>query len=179
MFFTLVVPLPQEYESAIEAFQRTFAEWAVRPTSMAPHVTVKVAGGLDDSPAMTAIIERIAMQTTPFAVRLSGVAVFGGERPALYIGVDSPGLRTLHHEIVHAVVARAGMQAGEFELGGYTPHATLMYPKPKVLAQSEALVAKAEERLSPYPTFTAASMTMHRLDGENGYWVPVRDFAIG
>lgn len=177
--FTTVIYLPPDYAARMEAFQRTHADWMSRPTKLAPHVTVRVGGGLDDSPGMVEDLARVARRTAPFPVRLADPALFVGEGVTLYLGVASPALHTLHRAVTEAVAARSGVAPGEHVLGGFVPHATLLFAGPEMRGRQAEMTEAAAAELAPFPTFTAATMALLRLDREDGRYIPVHDFPLG
>lgn len=174
--FTTIFYLPPDYAETVETFQRTHADWSARPTKIAPHVTVKVGGALDDRPAIMDALAEIARCTPPFDIRLTAPVLV---RHALYLGVDSPGLPTLHRAVEEAVATLTGAEPAVHDFDGHRPHVTLLYHKPEMAAHAAEMVAAAGAVLLPLPTFTATTMAMLRLDREDARFVPVRDFALG
>lgn len=177
--FTTVIYLPPDYIARVEAFQRAHADWMSRPTKLAPHVTVRVGGGLDDSLEMVGDLAEIARRTPPFPVRLADPALFVGEGVTLYLGVESPALRTLHREVVEAVAVRSGVAPGAHVQDGFVPHATLLFARPGMRERRAEMAEAAAAELAPFPTFTAATMAMLRLNREDEQYIPVRDFPLG
>lgn len=87
------------------------------------HITLRFIGDIDDSLAREIAFALDAVEARPFALRLKGVGVFGGNKPhTLYAGVEENAelrrLQSIHERICQVL----GLEA---EGRKFTPHVTL------------------------------------------------------
>jgi RNA 2',3'-cyclic 3'-phosphodiesterase len=96
------------------------ARWIDRESH---HITLRFIGDIDDSLAREIAYELEGVEARPFALRLKGCGVFGGNKPhALFAGVEENAeLRRLQsiHERICQVLGLAP------EARKFTPHVTL------------------------------------------------------
>ena len=143
---------PAELSRKIRLLQCQFGDNGIEP-----HITVKAQGGLGDNLKWFELAKEIARKTPPIHVTLGDIKKFGNE--VLYISVDSPGIITLHNEILDKLDLHDEIIERFFERDLFTPHLTLGrtqtgykhedFPKMKELA--EELLANSETGF--YATF--------------------------
>lgn len=128
--------------------------------SNTPHVTVIAV------PDISASDETVAVEALgpllPVAARLSGLAVFGGEKVTLVRVVDVPD------ELVSAVLAVRGATQGHAH-PGWLPHATLgrRIPRERLQAAVEAVgLADDELVLTSLRRWDPDADAVHALTGE-------------
>jgi 2'-5' RNA ligase len=90
-----------------------------------PHVSYQIARHYDES-QLTSLVEQLAHQATPFFLQASGLALFTGLHPVLYV----PVVRTIELSHFHHQVWQALSGAGEgipsyYEPNSWMPHITL------------------------------------------------------
>jgi 2'-5' RNA ligase len=157
-----------------EAYQRRIVAWRSRwlgdgeRRAVEPHVTVKAQGGLTDDLAWLDRVRAVCATFSAFVVALTGPAMFGDH--VVYLGVESPGIVSLHRRLVEAVAPPPALIEQYFELDQYTPHLTLGQSEwglaAKVLAEMRAEAARA---LSPFPTFNVAALRIYRETAPDRY----------
>jgi len=93
-----------------------------------PHISYHVSGQYDLDKVRT-VIEVFARHTTPFRVRLSGLGVFTGPNPVLYIAVvRSPRLAEFQHELWHQLSKASGHPLEfAYRPARWAPHITLAH----------------------------------------------------
>ena len=116
-FFIAIVP-PEDIQKKIENIQRRFGD-----NTIEPHITVKTQGGLTEDMKWIEPVKSIAKKTIPFEIRLGSVMTFGNE--VLYISVNSPGITSLHKDIMDSLDLPAEIVSEYYERELYTPHLTL------------------------------------------------------
>jgi|GEM_PF-3013383 len=92
------------------------------------HITLAYLGEaaeIEDPERLAAVVQGVALSTTPLSGDISGVGHFtAGEEPVTYASPDVPGLSEFRHRVVEA------LNGAGYELGsehGFTPHITLAY----------------------------------------------------
>ena len=96
------------------------ARW-IDPSSF--HITLRFIGDIDDGLAREIAHELDGVAARPFALRLKGIGVFGGNRPhSLFVGAEESAelrrLQAIHERICQAL----GLDAGGRR---FTPHVTM------------------------------------------------------
>jgi 2'-5' RNA ligase len=92
-----------------------------------PHLSYQVACRYDTEPARK-VLKNFARDVAPFEVETSGLGVFTGERPVLYISVvRDPALSWLHRMIWREVSAAASGVADYYSPRRWIPHITLAH----------------------------------------------------
>lgn len=108
-----------EHERLVEALWAELArDFGVRGSYVTPfpHFSYQVAAGYD-VPAVAAALRRFAARRRAFRVRTSGLGIFTGERPVLYI----PVVRTAELSRFHAAFWAALLPAAIGSLDYYAP----------------------------------------------------------
>lgn len=102
-----------------------------------PHMSYHVAESYDLH-ALKPALAAIAAETVPIRIHTSGLGVFTGERPILYVPVvRSPELTELHRRIFGVASAAAIEPSPHYTSDHWSPHITLGYGdlEPQRLAQ--------------------------------------------
>lgn len=90
-----------------------------------PHFSYHVAEAYDFE-RVTAVLRHIAAQTAPFTVNATGVGIFSGEEPVLYVPVArSRALDALHTNVWTAVDSLSRNSVAYYAPDGWFPHITL------------------------------------------------------
>ena len=90
-----------------------------------PHVSYQIARHYDEA-QLTNLVEQLAHQATPFSLQASGLALFTGLHPVLYV----PIVRSIELSHFHQKVWQTILPAGEgiplyYEPNFWMPHITL------------------------------------------------------
>ena len=112
------------------------ARWIDRESH---HITLRFIGDIPDGLAREIAYELEAVDARPFALRLSGCGVFGGNKPhSLYVGVEENAdlrrLQSIHERICQVL----GLPA---EQRKFTPHVTLARLKDPDLSALHRFIA--------------------------------------
>lgn len=102
-----------------------------------PHMSFHVAGSYDLN-VLRPALAGIAADTAPTRIHTSGLGVFTGDRPILYVPVVRTGeLNELHRRISGAAVRAAVEPSSHYAADRWAPHITLGYGdlEPQRLAQ--------------------------------------------
>ena len=92
-----------------------------------PHLSYGGALGFHEEKAEAALT-RVAAELEPLTVRTTGVGLFTGERPILYLSVvKSPALMTLHARLLEELLPLATGANPHYLPHRWTPHITLAY----------------------------------------------------
>lgn len=90
-----------------------------------PHVSYHVAAGYD-LPKLTGVLRRFAGRFAPFRIRTTGLGIFSGPGPVVYIPVvRGPGLAGLHQKLWPAVERHAAGALEYYRPERWVPHITL------------------------------------------------------
>jgi hypothetical protein len=90
----------------------------------APHLSYQ--SGDYDVEALWPALERLAGATSPFTVRTSGLGVFGGATPLLYVPIVRTEQLSEFHRLLWAAIGSACRNAADFYwLDDWVPHITL------------------------------------------------------
>ena len=90
-----------------------------------PHFSYHIAPvyNLD---ALKQILQETAVSTPPFIVKTTGIGIFPGEKPVVYIPVArTPGLMALHHALWPRLEAIAQDAPDYYAAANWFPHITL------------------------------------------------------
>lgn len=100
---------------------------AYPPAPYAPHVTYHFASDYDDN-AVTTALGDIAATTAPFRITTTGLGVFTGPKPILYIPVvRATTLNALHERIWQQITPHARRIIPHSMPLHWTPHITLAH----------------------------------------------------
>lgn len=143
-----------------------------------PHLTYQVAGDYD-FPRLDTALRALAPTLSPVAVRTSGLGVFAGPSPVLYLAVvRTPALEILHRTVWDATSA-TGTDLSPYYLpsDAWVPHITLAQfdLTPEILS---AIVA----RLAFHPLawdMTLDSLSVARCDQDGAPCVVWRQYQVG
>lgn len=126
-----------------------------------PHITVKAPCGLGVSEGWLEPVRKLCQVFPPIHVRIKGLGNFGSS--VLYLKVESPGLVSLHNQLVSALGISLVDQAACFEGPQYVPHLTLLQRQGAELPMGR-LAELATKRFEP-SSFTANSLTVYKKAG--------------
>jgi 2'-5' RNA ligase len=103
------------------------------------HITLRFIGDIDEHLAREIAYELEGVEMRPFALRLSGIGTFGGNKPhTLFVGIEESAelrrLQSMHERICQAL----GMPA---EGRKFTPHVTLARLRDPDIASLQNYVA--------------------------------------
>ena len=122
--------LDDEHVRMVEGLWAELAEtFGVRGVSVTPypHFSYHVAGRYDLGP-LEATLRRLARTTAPFRVMTSGLGVFTGGRPVLYVPVARTAeLSRLHDGLWHEVSRAAAGIVEYYRPEAWFPHITLAH----------------------------------------------------
>jgi 2'-5' RNA ligase len=140
----LVSLLPQPYFQQVEALwqelETNYHLHGIQITPL-PHFSWQIAQDYDFA-QLEAIIRDIAEQTPPFVVRTTGLGLFTGFRPVLFIPVvKDAGLVRLHAEIWERSQAASQGQSIYYSPNHWVPHISLAYED--IDAQNIGLILQA------------------------------------
>lgn len=130
------------------------------------HVTLRFIGDINEGLAREIAYELEGIEARPFALKLSGCGVFGGNKPhTLHVGVEENAeLRRLHslHERICQVL---GLSADQHK---FTPHVTLARLKDPDLSALHSFIASHNlyrSRVFEVPRFVLFSSRPSRGGG--------------
>ncbi len=91
-----------------------------------PHVTFHI-GDFDIEPGAAAVVERVAATTAPFTLSSSGLGVFGGPAPVVFVIVARSPAAAALAERLDGELQAAGYPptAAYYSAGRWVPHITL------------------------------------------------------
>ncbi|MFW5708709.1 MAG: 2'-5' RNA ligase family protein [Chloroflexota bacterium] len=126
--YGVVSLLDGKYTAIIEeiwdTFQRNFGVHGVHVTPI-PHFSYHVAENYDIS-QLDELLELFTRQIEPFTIRTSGLGIFTGPEPVLYIPVVPDGnLLSIHRRIWQAIDATAQGSSLYYQPVEWRPHITL------------------------------------------------------
>jgi hypothetical protein len=102
-------------------------DFGVRGVSVTPypHFSYQIAPHYDPA-ALAALLAPLARQTAPFRVRATGLGIFTGIQPVLYIPVvRDPALTRLHEALWRLTAPVAAERSPHYEPLNWMPHITL------------------------------------------------------
>ena len=126
----LISLLPPPYDAQVEVLWRELEEAhslaGIRITPY-PHFSWQIARHYDLE-KLEHSLQRIAARTPPFSVHTTGLGLFSGPRPVLYIPVvKDPGLVRLHEIIWQELQTTAQGLSPYYGPGAWMPHISLAY----------------------------------------------------
>jgi 2'-5' RNA ligase len=91
-----------------------------------PHFSYQVAEAYDITDTLAAL-QALARETPPFTIRTTGLGIFTGEKPVLYVDVVRDARLSSFHQRVLATVAPFAHSPHDHHFGPdyWTPHVTL------------------------------------------------------
>jgi 2'-5' RNA ligase len=124
----IVSLLDVEHQNRVESLWReleqTFGLRGVYATRF-PHFSYHVAEAYDES-RLTSVLARLAQDHAPFHIYTTGLGIFTGPQPVLYIPVvRTPKLTLLHQELWLAVNEAASGTVELYHPRAWVPHITL------------------------------------------------------
>jgi 2'-5' RNA ligase len=126
----IVSLLDPQHHSLVETIWRELDEEcglngiAITPI---PHFSWHVAADYDPA-RLKDVLAGIAAQIAPFSVRTSGLGIFSGHNPVIYIPVvKDQALQDLHRRILDAVLPIALIPHPYYTPQAWMPHITLAY----------------------------------------------------
>lgn len=126
----IVSLLPQPFYSQVEdlwnQLEENFGLNGIRVTPF-PHFSWQGAEAYDE-PALEEVLKRHAKHTTPFTVHTTGLGVFSGNQPVLFIPVvKSPQLADFHRSIWEDLAATGTIISQYYNPDNWVPHISLAY----------------------------------------------------
>lgn len=126
----VVTLLPLPYYEMVETLWNELEERhglrGIRVTPY-PHFSWQI-GETYDVPALKTALERLAAQTQPFTVHTTGLGIFTGERPVLFIPVvKSPELQRFHQQVWDALLPLTQGVSLYYSPKQWSPHISLAY----------------------------------------------------
>ena len=96
------------------------------PTRGWPHVSYHVAAEYDAE--ISATLQHLASQIAPFTLQTTGLGLFTGPEPVLYLGLVRNSMLDRVHEQIWAVGERHGQQSiAYYAPANWVPHITLVH----------------------------------------------------
>jgi 2'-5' RNA ligase len=144
LFTGVEVPAHTAFELDLMKGGVVGARWIDRDSY---HITLRFIGDIAEGLAREIAYELDAVIARPFALRLSGIGTFGGNKPhSLYVGVEeSPELRRL--QAIHERICQTlGLAA---ESRKFTPHVTLARLREPDMSSLHRFVAQHNLYRSP------------------------------
>ncbi|PZE21100.1 2'-5' RNA ligase family protein [Paenibacillus xerothermodurans] len=158
-FFIGIVP-PDEYVCQTTRFQRQWPNNAL-PQDVEPHITVKAQGGLTPDGSWIDAVKCVCSGFPAFQVSLHQPMFFS--RDVLFLSVRSEKIHSLHERLVHAISPSTELIKRYFELESYSPHLTLGQTYWGLTHEElMQMLRKAEQELTPYPTFDVNFVRIYR-----------------
>lgn len=104
-----------------------------------PHLSFDVFAGYDGE-ALGAVVKSHARRLEPFRVRVSGLGVFPGANPAVYLAVTPTDELLACHQALHGDLGSAlQMRSPLYAPGAWVPHVTLVHHDPDLPLLQAAL----------------------------------------
>lgn len=124
----IVSLLDQQHTIAVEALWQELEEYCdltgIKVTPY-PHFSWQTAEEYD-WPALETILAQLAAEIKPFAVDTTGLAIFSGEKPVVYIPlIRSPALSDLHWLLWEQLFAISDHPSLFYAPESWVPHVTL------------------------------------------------------
>ncbi len=114
----------EQVEQLWSELESTFGVHDLRKTPF-PHFSYHVAQHYDLN-KLELILSSTAAAMQPFHVRTSGVALFTGEHPVLYVPVVRTSALSAYHRTIYEAVAQASAEdVGYYQPEQWVPHITL------------------------------------------------------
>ena len=124
----VVSVLDQEHCAKVEALWSDLErEFGLKEASHAhPHLSYQVAKGYD-IPRAKGVLSRVAGSATPFRIRTSGLGIFTGENPILYVAVARSTRLAAFHSRLWERISRTAHDVHAYHYGpdNFMPHITL------------------------------------------------------
>jgi 2'-5' RNA ligase len=114
------------YQEQVLALMAELSEGFGVPNHGWPHVSFHIATAYDEG--LGASLQTLAGQIPPFTLQTTGLGLFTGPEPVLYLAVVRDQALTVLHEQVWAVGERHGEQGSAYYApAGWVPHITLVH----------------------------------------------------
>jgi 2'-5' RNA ligase len=124
----IVSTLDKQHNARIESlWSELEREFGLKYACVAyPHFSYQVAEAYDELPVLS-ILRDIASEMKPFTVQTSGLGIFTGERPVLFVRVIRDARLSALHDRVGAAVApyATGVHSHHYGHPYWVPHITL------------------------------------------------------
>jgi len=126
----IVSLLPQPYYKKVESLwdelESQFGLKGIRVTPF-PHFSWQI-GEEYDLPALKLVLSTVAKQTKPFPVTATGVGIFSGPNPVIFIPViKSPQLVRFHQQVWKALMNTGQGFSDYYSPQNWVPHISLAY----------------------------------------------------
>jgi 2'-5' RNA ligase len=126
----LVSLLPEPFYQQVEGIWQTLeGEAGLNGIRVTPYPHFSWQNAQDyDLERLQPILEQIASQTRPFAVRTSGIGLFCGEQPVIYIAlVKTLELMRFHSMVWDSILGTSSAASPYYSPGNWVPHISLAY----------------------------------------------------
>ncbi|MCB0009080.1 MAG: 2'-5' RNA ligase family protein [Anaerolineales bacterium] len=118
--------LSNSYREKVLALMAELSETFGVPTHGWPHVSYHVAAIYDTG--LAPALQQLAGQIAPFTLQTTGLGLFTGPEPVLYLALVRNQALTTVHERVWAVGEQHGLESvAYYEPAGWVPHITLSH----------------------------------------------------
>ncbi|MDQ2793096.1 MAG: 2'-5' RNA ligase family protein [Bacteroidota bacterium] len=170
----LTDPEAERINGIIKSLETKFGLNDVQAT-LDPHITYQLAG-VEHLGALKAVLNAVAVATPPFKVHATGLGVFPGPRPVIYIPVlRSDALNDLHHRVL-ATIAPLCFETDRFSAPDlWLPHISLALHDTTPELLGRVLMYLNEETYNL--TLTIDNLAILRQEGE--LFVREQVFAMG
>lgn len=113
-----------------------------------PHITYSAMHFAAKREQVEPALDELAEQTSPFTAEITGLGIFTGEVPVLYMQVvRRPQLNRLQHDIAESLAPYAAESNPHFEPTAWSPHLTIGWPKgPDELGKAVQLLCQRDLR---------------------------------
>jgi 2'-5' RNA ligase len=119
-------PFYQQVERLWQSLENETGLNGIRVTPH-PHFSWQIAEDYDLE-RLKPILERIASQTQPFSVHTSGIGLFSGARPVIYIAlVKTLELIQFHSMVWESTLGTSNAASPYYSPGNWVPHISLAY----------------------------------------------------
>jgi len=143
-----------------------------------PHITIKAQCGLVDPPYWTEKVRAICISTPPFPARVGDVFRFGSD--VIYLGVESPGLISLHKCLVNAISPTKEENERYHEMEDFIPHLTLAQNIPgREIENFEDVVSEARSRFVAPSKIMCRSVKIYRSSSQFGQYRVFKEYRLG
>jgi 2'-5' RNA ligase len=119
-------PFYQQVEQLWQSLENDIGLKGIRVTPY-PHFSWQIAEDYDLE-RLKPLLEQIASQTQPFPAHTSGIGVFSGERPVIYIAlVKTPELMRFHSVVWDYTLGASNAASPYYSPENWVPHISLAY----------------------------------------------------
>jgi 2'-5' RNA ligase len=119
-------PFYQQVESIWQSLENEMGLCGIRVTPY-PHFSWQIADDYEQE-RLKPILERIASQTKPFPVHTTGMGLFTGPKPVIYISlVKTFELMQFHSMVWESILETSTAASPYYRPGSWMPHISLAY----------------------------------------------------